>query len=226
MIEIAECLSELDADPSIRTVILTGKGRAFCAGADISEFDELGILAQRRQAEAYRKLCMALYNMNTPVIAKINGIALGGGMAMVTLSHVAIAVKDAKLGTPEIKVGAFPSMVMSAILRSIPRKTAIKMILMGEMITADEACKVGFISEVVSSEELDSTTMKYAKSLASKSPSVISIGLESIRLSSDLPYQQSLIYLRDVNTIIRNTEDFREGSKAFVEKRQPEWKGL
>ena len=226
MKRLATTLKELDANAGVRVVVITGQGKAFCAGADIREFEETGILAQRKQAEAFREMCMALHEMQTPVIAEVNGIAIGGGMAMVSLAHLALASKEARFGTPEINVGAFPSMVMSAILRSVPRKRALKMILMGEILGSQEAFEMGLVNAVVAPEELDRETKAIAEVLASKSPSVMALGLGSIRLSSDFPYPQSLEYLQEVNTLIRNTEDFREGSKAFLEKRRPVWKGL
>lgn len=226
MKRLVAVLQGLDVDPDIRVVVITGMGKAFCAGADIREFEESGVLAQRRQAETFRGLCLALHRMRTPVVAKVNGIAIGGGMAMVSLAHLAVASREAQFGTPEINVGAFPSMVMSAILRSVPRKRALKMILMGEMVGAEEALEIGLVNAVVPPEELDRTTASLAQRLASKSPSAMTLGLDSIRLSSDLPYPHALEYLQEVNTLIRNTEDFREGSKAFVEKRKPVWKGL
>jgi len=223
---IARRLRELDTDPGVRVVTITGTGdKAFCAGADISEFQEAGLMAQRKQAEAFRQLCLALYGMSTPVLAKVNGIAVGGGMAMVSLAHVAVACESARFGTPEINVGAFPNMVMAAILRSIPRKMALKMILLGEIVGAVEALAMGLINAVVPREELDAAARSLAEKLASKSPSVMALGLDSIRLSSDLPYPQALEYLQEMATLIRQTEDFKEGSKAFTEKREPKWVG-
>jgi methylglutaconyl-CoA hydratase len=159
------------------------------------------------------------------MIAKINGVAVGGGMAMVSLAHIAVASENARFGTPEINVGAFPNMVMAAILRSAPRKAAVKMILLGEIIGAQEALAMGFINAVVPKEKLDDAAMGLAKQLAGKSPSVIALGLDSIRLSSDLPYPQALEYLQEMGTLIRQTSDFKEGAEAFVQKRPPVWKG-
>ena len=183
-------------------------------------------MAQRLQAEAFQHLCMSLYEMRTPLVAKVNGIAIGGGMAMVSLSHIAIASENARFGTPEIHVGAFPNMVMAAILRSIPRKLAVKMILMGEMVSAQEALSMGLINQVVPADQLDEAARDIAGKLADKSAAVMMLGLDSIRVSSELPYPQALEYLKEVGTLIRQTEDFKEGSRAFLEKRKPKWKGL
>ena len=224
MVKIAETLKMLNTDPNVRVVIITGSGKAFCAGADIREFEEkTGLMEQRRQASAFRMLCLALHEMSKPVIAKVNGIAVGGGMAMVSLAHLAIASRDASFGTPEINVGAFPNMVMAAILRGLPRKRVLRMLMTGMMITAEEAESMGLVTSVCAPEELDEAVDIEARKLSAKSPVVMSLGLDSIRLSSDLPYPQALEYLQEVNTLIRNTEDFMEGSKAFMEKRQPVW---
>lgn len=225
MAELAATLEQLDSDDGVRVVVVTGQGRAFCAGADIREFEGAGLLAQRRQAGAFQGLCMALHRMSKPVIAKVNGVAMGGGMAMVSLAHLAIASEDARFATPEINVGAFPSMVMTAILRSVPRKRALKMILLGETVGSREALEMGLVSQVVPGDQLDAATAEVARSLAEKSPSVLRLGLDSIRLSADMAYPQAMEYLREMNTLIRNTEDFREGAKAFLDKRAPVFQG-
>jgi len=227
MILLAQRLGELDADSEVRVVMITGMGdKAFCAGADISEFQDPGLMSQRKQAEAFRHLCLALHSMRTPILAKVNGVAVGGGMAMVSLAHIALASENARFGTPEINVGAFPNMVMAAILRTVPRKAALKMILMGEIVGAQEALSMGLINAVVPKEELDRVTREMAEKLASKSPSVMALGLDSVRLSCDLPYPHALEYLQEMGTLIRQTEDFKEGSRAFLEKRKPKWKTL
>lgn len=227
MDKLSAQLKKIDADPSVQVIVVTGAGReAFCAGADISEFPESGLMAQRRQAEAFQQLCLTLYALRTPLLAKVNGVAVGGGMAMVSLAHIAVASENARFGTPEIRVGAFPNMVMAAVLRSIPRKLAVKMILMGEMVSAQEALSMGLVNQVVPPDQLDEAARDIAGKLADKSAAVMMLGLDSIRVSSELPYPQALEYLKEVGTLIRQTEDFKEGSRAFLEKRKPKWKGL
>jgi enoyl-CoA hydratase/carnithine racemase len=168
---------------------------------------------------------MALFKMKKPVIAKVNGVAVAGGMALVTLSHLAVASTNARFGTPEINVGAFPNMVMAGILRAIPKKAAMKLILLGEIIDAEEAFSMGLVNAVVAPDGLDDTVADLAAKLAGKSAAVLGLGLDAIRVSSDLPYPQALEYLQEMATIIRNTEDCQEGAKAFLEKRNPIWKG-
>jgi len=226
MLDLSGRFREVNSDPDIRVVVITGSGaKAFCAGADLGEFGQSGIVNQRQQNRAYRELCLALYNMQKPVIAKVNGVAVAGGMALVTLSHLAIASETARFGTPEINVGAFPNMVMAGILRAIPKKAAMKLILSGEIIDSSEALTMGLVNAVVPAAELDKTVSDLAVKLAGKSAAVFALGLDSIRVSSDLPYPQALEYLQEMATIIRNTDDCQEGAKAFLEKRDPMWKG-
>ena len=156
------------------------------------------------------------------MVAKVNGAAVAGGMALVTLSHLAVASTTARFGTPEINVGAFPNMVMAGILRAIPKKAAMKMILLGEILDAQEALDMGLVNTVVAPEALDETVANIAARLSEKSSSVFGLGLDSIRVSSDLPYPQALEYLCEMATIIRNTDDCQEGAKAFLEKRKPQ----
>lgn len=224
--QIAETLRSLNDDPDVYVVVITGSGKAFSAGADISEFEtETEAVAQRLQAKAFKDMCLTLHEMKKPVVAKVNGIAVGGGMAMVSLAHIAIASSEARFGTPEIKVGAFPNMVMAAILRGLPRKRVVRMLMTGQMIDAEEAEKMGLINAVVAPEALDEAVEHEVGKLVDKSPMVMSLGLDSIRVSMDMPYPQALEYLQEVNTIIRCTEDFREGTKAYMEKRDAVWKG-
>lgn len=226
MADLSSRFRELNSNSDIRVIVITGSGeKAFCAGADLGEFGKSGIVNQRQQNIAYRELCMALYEMQKPVIAKVNGVAVAGGMALVTLSHLAVASATARFGTPEINVGAFPNMVMAGILRAIPKKAAMKLILSGEIIDAPEALTMGLVNAVVPPAQLDQTVADMATKLAGKSSAVFALGLDSIRVSSDLPYPQALEYLQEMATIIRNTDDCREGAKAFLEKRDPLWKG-
>jgi len=226
MEEIARRLGEINSDPEIKVLVITGEGdKAFCTGADLGEFQETNILYHRKRNELYRKLCIALHETRKPLIARVNGIAVAGGMAMVTLSHFAVACEHAKFGTPEINVGAFPSMVMVGILRSVPRKTALKMILLGENLNAQEALEAGLVNAVVPFGELDRSVNELADKLASKSTAIMNFGLDAIRVSDDMPYLQALEYLQETATMIRCTEDCQEGVKAFLEKRKPVWKG-
>jgi len=226
MDELAGLFQDLNSSSGIRVVVITGSGdKAFCAGADLGEFDRSGIVSQRRQNLAYRNLCLALYQMQKPVVAKVNGAAVAGGMALVTLSHLAVASTTARFGTPEIHVGAFPNMVMAAILRAIPKKAALKLILLGEIIDAAEALEMGLVNAVVDADLLDETVADLAGRLAAKSSAILGLGLDSVRVSSDMPYPQALEYLCEMATIIRNTDDCQEGAKAFLEKRKPIWKG-
>jgi enoyl-CoA hydratase/carnithine racemase len=114
---------------------------------------------------------------------------------------------------------------MAGILRAIPKKAAMKMILLGEIIDAQEALDMGLVNLVVAPEALDETVAKITATLSEKSSSVYGLGLDSVRVSSDLPYPQALEYLCEMATIIRNTDDCQEGAKAFLEKRKPKWKG-
>ena len=226
MRSLAQRLRETDDDPEMRAIVITGAGdKAFCAGADLGQFKEMGIVEQRWHNESYRELCMALFNMKTPVVARVNGIVVAGGMGLVTLAHLAIAADHARFGTPEINVGAFPNMVMAGIFRGIPKKAAMKLVLLGDLIDAQEALSMGLVNAVVPYDRLDQAVMEVAEKLAAKSQAIMSLGLDAIRISNDLPYTQALEYLRDSATIIRSTEDCREGAAAFFEKREPQWKG-
>jgi enoyl-CoA hydratase/carnithine racemase len=219
-------LREINSNSKIKVAVITGQGdKAFCTGADLGEFQESSILYHRKRNEMYRNLCATLYEIKKPLIARVNGTAVAGGMAMVTLAHFAIASEHAKFGTPEINVGAFPSMVMVGIFKTIPRKTAMKMVLLGENLTAQQALEAGLVNSVVPFDELDQSVMELAEKLASKSSAIMNFGLDAIRVSDDMPYLTALEYLQETATMIRCTEDCQEGVRAFLERRKPVWKG-
>lgn len=226
MQELTSILRQLSSDPKIRVGVITGAGdKAFCVGADLGEFRETSIILHRERNELYRHLCIALHEMRRPLIARVNGTAVAGGMGLVALSHFAIATEEARFGTPEIKVGAFPSMVMTGILRAIPMKVAMRMILLGDTLDAKEALAAGLVNAVVPRDVLDNATAELAEKLASKSPAIMTFGLDAIRISDDMPFLQALEYLQEIATMIRCTEDCQEGVRAFLEKREPVWTG-
>lgn len=224
--ELIHALDDAFADDAVRTVVLTGSGdRAFCAGGDFSQMSGGDGPALEPRGD-YADLLLAMVNAPKPIIARVNGHAMGGGLGLVAASHFAVAVRDAKLGTPEIDVGLFPMMIMAVLQRVMPRRRLARMMLLGERLSADEARAVGLVGEVVDDRPaLDAAVAALTTSLASKSPIALRLGLEAMAAQDDLPLEEALPLLRDRLAACLATDDAREGLVAFLEKRPPRWTG-
>jgi enoyl-CoA hydratase/carnithine racemase len=224
--ELLCALEDIMADASLSVIVLTGAGKAFCAGADFSQMtsgaEEDDGLSHKGD---YKDLLLVLLRSTKPLIARVNGHAMGGGLGLVAASTFAVAALEAKLGTPEINVGLFPFMIWSVLERVVPRRRLVEMMLTGERISAEEAAAIGLVNRAVPSEELDRTVLAYVQSMRSKSPVTLRLGLEALWDAEDLPLEQKLPLLSERLGQCLATEDAREGLMAFLEKRPPQWKG-
>jgi enoyl-CoA hydratase/carnithine racemase len=223
--ELLYALEEARSDDSVRVVVLTGKGKAFCAGGDFAQMTASPDAPERPHKGDYADLLRELWRMDKPVIARVNGHAMGGGLGLVAASTFAIAASDALLGTPEIDVGLFPMMIMAVLSRLMPRRRLVEMMLLGQKLTADEARAAGIVGRVVPLAELDSAVADLAGALAAKSPITTRLGLRAIADAEELELETALPLLRDRLGECLATEDAREGLMAFLEKRPPKWTG-
>jgi enoyl-CoA hydratase len=230
---IGELLHALDAaktDEAVRVIVLTGAGKVFSAGGDLSSMGGGGTPLQATAGTTTRPgtfvdLNLALTQVGKPTIAMVNGHALAGGLGLVVACDVAIAADDAQLGTPEINVGLWPMMIMATIFRNVPRKRGLELIMTGDKISAAEAASMGLITRAVPKAELEAEVDKLAQKLAQKSPAVMKLGLEAFYRTQDLELAPALEYLQGQLIAVLGTEDAREGLTAFLEKRAPVWKG-
>jgi enoyl-CoA hydratase/carnithine racemase len=223
--ELLHALDAAQADEAVRVVVLTGAGKAFCAGGDFAGLSGAADAPALPHKGDYADLLLALWRMDKPVIAKVNGHAMGGGLGLVAASTFAIASKDALLGTPEIDVGLFPMMIMAVLSRLVTRRRLVEMMLLGERMAADEAVKIGLLNAAVPSEALDEAVRSLAAKLSAKSPLTIRLGLRAAAAQEDLDLERALPMLRERLAECLATEDAREGLTAFLEKRPPVWKG-
>ena len=230
---IGELLHALDVaktDPAVRAIVLTGAGKVFSAGGDLSTMGSGGTPLQA-QASAQTKpgtfvdLNLAMTRVGKPTIAMVNGHALAGGLGLVVACDVAIAADDAQFGTPEINVGLWPMMIMATIFRNVPRKRGVELIITGDKISAAEAEKIGLITRAVPRDRLEQEVQTFAEKAASKSPVVMRMGLEAFHKTQDLPLEEALTHLQGQLMAVLGTDDAREGLMAFLEKRAPVWKG-
>jgi enoyl-CoA hydratase/carnithine racemase len=222
--ELLHALEAAHKDESVRVVVLTGEGKAFGAGGDFGEM-QAGASSKLSHKGDYADLLLALWRADKPIIAKVNGHAMGGGLGLVAASTFAVASREAMLGTPEIDVGLFPMMITAILTRLIPKKRLMQMMLLGEKMTADEAVTFGVLSSAVPPGSLDDAVSALADRLARKSPLTMRLGLRAVVAQEDLDVESALPMLRDRLAECLATADAREGLTAFLEKRPPVWTG-
>jgi methylglutaconyl-CoA hydratase len=227
---IADLLGALDqAEASTaRVVILTGAGKAFCAGMDLGELQHLARQMQQKNFEDARRmtrLLYRLYSFSKPVIAAVNGAAIAGGCGLATVADFILAVPEAKFGYTEVRIGFTPALVSVFLRRRIGETHVRDLLLTGRIIDAEEARRIGLVTEVVPTEALMERAREVAASLVAASPTAIAqtkkllVGFERTAIRAEL---EAAI---EANADIRSTPDFREGVSAFLEKRPPKWGG-
>ena len=216
-------LDQAEKDKNIRVILITGSGeKAFCSGADLGGAADGKI---QQGFKNYAKLITRLSNYPKPVVARINGACMAGGMGLMLACDIVIAKNDAKFGTPEVNVGLWPMMIGALIYRNVLRKKAMEMVLLGERLTADQALNMGLITRVVPPEKFEEEVTQILKSLAAKSPIGMKIGKEAFYAMADMPFEEAVDYLSGQIAEVAATEDAREGITAFIEKRKPQFRG-
>jgi enoyl-CoA hydratase/carnithine racemase len=225
--ELRRRVAEARVDPAVRVLVLTGAGdRAFCAGADLSGMAAgAGYLDLHDARGELASLFGALWDLGKPTIARVRGFALAGGMGLALACDLVVAADDARFGTPEIDVGLWPYMITVPLVRSMPPKKALELMMTGRRVDAAEAERIGFVTTVVPVDELDAAVDELAATLAAKSPAVMRLGRTAFYAVWDQAADEALRYLHPLLTVTTSTEDAAEGIAAFAEKRPPVWKG-
>ncbi|MFB6226900.1 MAG: enoyl-CoA hydratase/isomerase family protein [bacterium] len=226
--EVIDALETFDRNDEVVCIVITGAGNAFSAGGDIEEFSdamEKPALQHLEEGDTSVELYKKVTDIKTPLIASVNGHALGGGIGMVAATDVAIASDEAKFGTPEITLGLFPLVIMPLLQRAVGYKNTMDLALTGRIIDAEEARDMGFVSRVVPDDELEDVTREMAESIASKSPAALNIGKRAFYGTMDMELDKALDFASSLRVTTWDTEDLKEGTEAFLEDREPEWKG-
>jgi len=225
--ELRRAILELKHDPAVRAVILTGAGeKSFVAGADINELSVQTPTTGREHAMSGQHVLDLIEHMGKPVIAAINGYALGGGCELAMACTLRLAADTAKLGQPEINLGLIPGYAGTQRLsRIIGRGRALELILTGDPISAQEAHRLGLVNRVVPAAELMTEAKRLAASLASKAPIAVRYILEAVHKGLEMPFAQAQVFEATLFGLVASTEDMREGTAAFLEKRKPAFKG-
>ncbi|MDL5360480.1 enoyl-CoA hydratase/isomerase family protein [Halalkalicoccus sp. NIPERK01] len=223
--ELSDVLEAIEADDRVRVVVLTGddEGKAFVAGADVSELRERDAIEQREVSKRPR-IYERIADLPKPVIARINGHALGGGCELAQACDVRIAHERAKLGQPEINLGIVPGGGGTQRLpRLVGQGQAMRLILSGELIDAEEAAEIGLVEEVP--ENFDERVYDLAGSMAAKSPVALEFAKTAVQASAEMDLSSGIDYEAELFSQLFATEDKNEGIDAFFEDRDPAWRG-
>ena len=217
------CLDQIEADDSIRVVCVTGAGdKAFCSGADLAT--AMGQEETVAGAKKYATLLKRLAAFPKPLVARVNGHCLAGGMGFMLSCDIVYAIQTAKFGTPEVNVGLFPMMIGALIFRNAGRKKALEMIYTARMYSADEAEQMGLITRAYPPDEFDAAVSETLQAIVAKGPLAIRMGRQALAAVADSSLGEALDHLCDQLGEVMATEDAKEGLMAFMQKRRPEWK--
>jgi enoyl-CoA hydratase len=225
--ELRRTILALKHDAAVRCVILTGAGeKSFIAGADISELSVQSPTAGRELALRGQHVLDLVEHMGKPVIAAINGYALGGGCELAMACTIRLAADTARLGQPEINLGIIPGYAgTQRLARLVGRGRALELLLTGDQITAAEAHRLGLVNRVVPAGELMAEARKLAATLAAKAPMAIRYILDAVNRGLQMSFAEAQAYEATLFGLVASTDDMREGTRAFLEKRKPEFKG-
>lgn len=219
--ELNLVLNQVEADQELRVLIIKGSGRAFVAGADIKEMLNYDSLQAREYAQLGLKTMQRIEDLSIPVIASVNGFALGGGCELALACEIRYASEDAKFGQPEVSLGIIPGFGGTQRLsRLVGISYAKELIYTGKLINAQEALRIGLVNQVFKNEELESETLKLADSIAKQSTSAVRYAKIAINKGIDAALVNSFEYEKNLFSLSFSTEDQKKGMQAFVEKKK------
>ena len=227
MEELRQALHAVKNDPGIRAVILTGAGgKAFVAGADIGELAKQSPVTAKEYTLRGQNVLNLMENLGKPVIACVNGFALGGGCEMALAATLRLASENAKLGQPEVKLGIMAGYGGSQRLpRLVGKGIALQLLLSGEMISAQEAHRIGLVNEVVPLSELIPRAEAIARQIIANAPLAVQYTIEAVNRGMETPLAEGLYIEAALFSVVCASEDKNEGTRAFLEKRPPQFKG-
>ena len=222
---IRSAMADSEGDPNVQAIVLTGASdKAFCAGADLQSGTSFGF-DYSEPHQQFAELLRQARHSTTPLIARVNGACMAGGMGLLAMCDLAVVSSSATFGLPEVKVGLFPAQVLAVLQHQIPRRMLNELCLSGETIDAARALEMGLINYVVEQDQLDEKLKWLLARIINKSPAAIRRGLYTLKQIETLPFEQAMAFTESQIGLFAQTEDAREGQLAFREKRPPEWTG-
>ena len=225
--EIAQAFEQARHDESVKAVIVTGGGeKAFVAGADINELAKMSPIGGKETAERGQRVFRAIERFPKPVVAAINGFALGGGCELALACHIRIAADSAQLGLPEVTLGIIPGYGgTQRMARLLGKGKALELICSGDRIKADEAERIGLVNRVVPAAELMTAAEELAKKMASRGPVAVRAAIEAVMVGSEMPFDEGQVLEATLFGLLCATDDMKEGMQAFLEKRAANFTG-
>ncbi len=225
--ELGQAFAEARKDDAVRCVILTGGGeKAFVAGADINELSKMTPISGKFVSEQGQNVFLQIERFPKPVIAAINGFALGGGCELALACHIRIASDKAQLGLPEVSLGILPGYGgTQRMVRLLGKGKAFELVCVGDRVGAAEAERIGLVNRVVPADQLMATDEEMAKKIATRSPVALRAAIEAINSGSDMPLEEGQVLESTLFGLLCATEDMKEGMTAFLEKRPPNFTG-
>lgn len=226
LVELKTVFEKLKSDENVFVVIVTGSGeKAFVAGADISEINKLNMVEGKKFAEFGQSVFTLIDKFEKPVLAAVNGFALGGGCELALSCHIRFASENAKFGQPEVNLGIIPGYGgTQRLARLINSGRAAELILTADMVDANEALRIGLVNKVYPQNELLNKTIETAKRIVMKGQQAIRLGLKAVKVVDEVSLKEGLDMEASLFGMCCGTEDFKEGTQAFLEKRKPNFK--
>jgi methylglutaconyl-CoA hydratase len=224
--DLIAALEQAAGSSSVRVVIVTGAGKAFCSGMDLENLKQLTGRSHEqnvKDSETMAQLFRALYDCPKPTIAAVNGAAIAGGTGLATLCDFTLAVPEAKFGYTEVRIGFVPAIVSSFLIANIGEKRARDLLLTGRIFGAEEAHKLGLVNEIVAPEQLIQRAQELARQLMENSPTSLQATKKLLSSYTKERLDEQLGQAVEANAAIRQTADFKEGITSFLEKRKPRW---
>jgi enoyl-CoA hydratase/carnithine racemase len=220
---LAQAITQAQSDRSVRAIVLTGAGsKAFCAGADLQNAQAFTTDYSEPHGHLAQLLRVAKASY-VPLIARVNGACMAGGMGLLAMCDLAVASSHAVFGLPEVKVGVFPAQVLSVLQHLIPRRTLVEMCITGEPITSAQALEYGLVNYV--DDDVDAKLAWLLARMLDKSPAAVRRGLYTMKKVEAMAFEESMAFTESQIALFTLTDDAREGQKAFQEKRKPVWSG-
>jgi enoyl-CoA hydratase/carnithine racemase len=223
--ELEAAIGSVAVDEKARVVVLAAEGPAFCAGHDLGEMTGKTEEEYRGLFEACTRVMLGLRKLPQPVVARVQGVATAAGCQLVAACDLAVAASGATFATPGVKIGLFCTTPMVPLVRAVPAKAAMEMLLTGAPISAERAREIGLVNRVVAPENLDEAVHHYVEAILAVSPAVVALGKRAFYDLHDLPEEEAYLRAVDVMTANALLADAREGIDAFLAKRRPEWRG-